>query len=63
MREDVELCTHFKYHKLKIALFLMAMRSYADELKEVGHRVDYEALQPSEKPSKKSYETHLKEWL
>ena len=59
MREDVELCTHFKYHKLKIALFLMAMRSYADELKEAGHTVDYEALAPS----KKAYESHLKSWL
>jgi deoxyribodipyrimidine photolyase-related protein len=59
MREDIELCAHFKYHKLKIALFLMAMRSFADELKIAGHKVDYETLLPS----KKSYETHFKEWL
>lgn len=59
MREDAELCTHFKYHKLKIALFLMAMRSYADELKEVGCQVDYEKLVPSSYP----YEYHLKDWI
>ncbi len=59
MREDAELCTHFRYHKLKIALFLMAMRSYADELRNCGHRVDYEKLVPSAHP----YESHLKDWI
>ncbi len=59
MREDVELCTHFKYHKLKIALFLMAMRSYADELRKSHHKVDYQEL----KPSKLKYEAHLSKWL
>jgi deoxyribodipyrimidine photolyase-related protein len=59
MREDVELCTHFTYHKMKLALFLMAMRSYADELREVGHRVEYQSLKPSDVP----YEKHFLKWL
>ena len=59
MREDVELCTHFKYHKQKIALFLMAMRSYADELRAHEMTVDYETFgSPGE-----TYESHLRKWL
>jgi len=33
MCEDYGLCTHFRYHKLKIALFLSAMRNFADNPK------------------------------
>lgn len=44
MREDHELCTHFKYHKHKIILFLAAMRHYAVELRENGFQVHYEEL-------------------
>ncbi len=44
MREDQELCTHFKYHKHKIIFFLSAMRSYAEELRELGFLVHYEKL-------------------
>ncbi len=32
MAEDRDLCTHFRYHKQKIVLFLSAMRSHADDL-------------------------------
>ena len=32
MAEDIGLCTHEKYHKHKLILFLSAMRSYRDEL-------------------------------
>jgi deoxyribodipyrimidine photolyase-related protein len=32
MAEDVGLCTHFKYHKHKLMLFLSAMRSHAEEV-------------------------------
>jgi deoxyribodipyrimidine photolyase-related protein len=42
MAEDLELCTHYKYHKHKIIFFLTAMRSYADELKEHDFKVHYE---------------------
>jgi deoxyribodipyrimidine photolyase-related protein len=45
MREDVGLCTHFKYHKHKIIFFLSAMRKYAEELRGQGFNVHYEKLQ------------------
>lgn len=44
MAEDVGLCTHYKYHKHKLALFLTAMRNYADELRAHGFEVHYEKL-------------------
>lgn len=44
MAEDVGLCTHYKYHKHKIALFLTAMRNYADDLRAHGFTVHYEEL-------------------
>ncbi len=44
MREDEELCTHFKYHKHKILFFLSAMRGYAQELRKAGYEVIYESL-------------------
>lgn len=44
MAEDVGLATHFKYHKLKITFFFVAMRSYADQLREHGFQVHYEKL-------------------
>ena len=34
MAEDAGLCTHYRYHKHKLVLFLSAMRSHADELME-----------------------------
>lgn len=59
MREDIELCTYFKFHKLKIHFFLSAMRTYAAELKDAGFSVTYEELAKSKSP----YEGHLKNWL
>ncbi len=44
MREDRELCTHFRYHKHKIIFFLSAMRKYATELRDHGYKVHYERL-------------------
>lgn len=44
MREDRELCTHFRYHQHKIIFFLAAMREYANELKTHGFKVHYEKL-------------------
>lgn len=62
MAEDHELCTHFKYHKHKILLFLVAMRRYKDELESAGHKVHYHTL--PEKPLKKySYLEVLKATL
>ena len=44
MREDIGLCTYQKHHKQKIILFLSAMRSYKDELKENKFEVHYEYI-------------------
>ena len=34
MKEDIELCTYFKHHKMKLTLFLTAMRDYRDLLEK-----------------------------
>ena len=34
MAEDVDLCTHFQYHKHKLMLYLSAMRSHAEEIEK-----------------------------
>ncbi len=44
MAEDKKLATHFKYHKLKITFFFVAMRDYADELRKNRWAVDYHEL-------------------
>jgi len=41
MAEDYGLCTYEKHHKLKIYLYLCAMREYKDELRQNGIQVDY----------------------
>lgn len=42
MKEDKNLCTHFKYHKHKIILFLAAMRHHRDLLKQSKDLVYFE---------------------
>ena len=54
--EDFELCTFQKHHKLKILLFLSAMRSYRDELKSKKFKVFYNDIN---KNFKTSYEKKL----
>ena len=44
MCESDDLCTHFKYHQLKIIFFLTAMRNFNDELKAEGFNTFYHAL-------------------
>ena len=44
MAEDFGLCTYEKHHKLKIYLFLCAMREYKDELSQEGIQVHYQQL-------------------
>lgn len=44
MAEDVGLCTEVEHHQQKLVLFLAAMRSYADALREQGMQVHYERL-------------------
>lgn len=50
MAEDHELCHHFKYHKHKILLFLIAMRRYRDDLIESGYEVHYRELPKVDTP-------------
>jgi deoxyribodipyrimidine photolyase-related protein len=56
MAEDRQLCTYVRHHQQKIVLFLAAMRSYADELREAGYQVTYHRLDSSET---ESYERKL----
>ena len=41
MAEDLGLCTYEKHHKLKILMFLAAMREKRDELQAHHFKVDY----------------------
>ena len=43
MAEDKGLCTHYRYHKHKIVLFLSAMRSHADSIAK-HHKLIYYPL-------------------
>lgn len=56
MAEDMGLCTYVKHHQQKIVLFLAAMRSYADELRDAGYEVIYSMLDTRDE---KSYEEKL----
>ena len=53
MAEDYGLCTYEKHHKLKIYLYLCAMREYKDELQLNGIQVDYFSLEA--RTDKQSY--------
>ncbi len=44
MAEDRGLCTHFKYHKHKLILYLAAMRHHRDTLRAQGVQVEYHEL-------------------
>jgi deoxyribodipyrimidine photolyase-related protein len=61
MAEDHGLCTHFKYHKHKLILFLASMRRFSQELTELGAKVHYDAL--SEGNKHLSYENKLEAFL
>ena len=60
MAEDVGLCTHFKYHKHKLMLFLSAMRSHAAEV-EKQHALRYWHL--TDENRSLSYEDKLAQTL
>ena len=49
MKEDIELCTYFKHHKMKLTLFLTAMRDYCELLKKNGFEVHYKPLKIDQK--------------
>ena len=57
MAEDFGLATYHKHHKLKILMFLWAMRQYRDELVENGYTVYYYSIE--DKNFKISYEDKL----
>jgi deoxyribodipyrimidine photolyase-related protein len=61
MAEDYGLCTHYKYHKHKIILFLSAMRKYAQELKNKNYIVDY--YDGHHDLFKESYEDKIDDYL
>ena len=60
MMEDYGLCTFQKHHKLKLILFLSAMRSYADELKKNKFQINYYDLNND---FKTSYEKKLENFI
>jgi len=53
MAEDLELCTYEKHHKLKLYLFLCAMREYKEELESLNISVEYFSL--NERVKSQSY--------
>lgn len=59
MAEDEGLCTHFKYHKQKLVLFLSAMRSHADRISQ-EHDLHYIKI---DEGSGKSYSEKLSDLL
>ncbi|MDX1518039.1 MAG: cryptochrome/photolyase family protein [Woeseiaceae bacterium] len=60
MCEDVGLCTYVRHHQQKIVLFLSAMRSYADGLRDAGYDVHYAELDPD---GDDSYEDRLRDFV
>jgi deoxyribodipyrimidine photolyase-related protein len=61
MAEDIELCTHFKYHKHKIIFFLASMRRFASELRSAGFKIDYHSL--DDKDASIPFIKKLEAWL
>ncbi len=45
MAEDYNLCTEYKFHKLKILMFFCSMRAYRDELIKNGFKVCYHSVE------------------
>jgi len=53
MAEDFDLCSYEKHHKLKLYLFLCAMREYKEELESLNISVEYFSL--NERVKNQSY--------
>jgi deoxyribodipyrimidine photolyase-related protein len=60
MREDEELCTHFRYHQQKIVFFLSAMRQHAEKLREAGFEVHYEKIGEKKGPYEEALSAFVK---
>jgi deoxyribodipyrimidine photolyase-related protein len=61
MSEDFQLCRYERHHKLKLYLFLTAMREYKDELEDSGISVHYSKL--NDRDESESYLSHLESFL
>jgi len=61
MAEDYQLCTYEKHHKLKILMFLCAMREKRDELILNNFNVFYSEVDDDD--FQKSYEEKLKKYI
>ena len=61
MAEDYGLCTYAKHHKLKLYLYLCAMREYRDELQKNGIFVEYFSLE--DRVDNKAYEDFFIDFL
>ena len=61
MSEDYELCIYEKHHKLKILLFLSAMRSHLDLLKKNKFKIEYSKIDSSD--FKKDYFDKIKKLI
>ena len=60
MCEDLGLCTYQKHHKLKLILFLSAMRSYADTLRKEKYKLKYmDIFNSFEIPYEKKLEKYI----
>ena len=60
MCEDLGLCTYVRHHQQKLVLFLSAMRSYADGLRDAGYDVHYIELDPD---NGDTYEDRLEDFV
>ena len=58
LAEDYDLCTYERHHKHKILLFLSAMRSFCDELRDKNFEVTYQSIEDSD--FKISYEDKIR---
>lgn len=58
MVEDFGLCTHYRYHKKKLVLFLSAMRHFSAEMSDLL-KIDYIQLKS---PSQPDFMVHLKKF-
>ena len=61
MAEDYDLCTYEKHHKLKILMFLCAMREKRDEL--INNKFDVFYSQIDDVDFIASYEEKLKKYI
>ena len=48
LAEDFGLCTYEKHHKQKILYFLSAMRSFKEELQQLGFKIIYKSIEDND---------------